>query len=165
MKMSDINTLFQSGKDVDVEFTKNILDLEGYPEPGMRATIIAVTTGGQDDVVKVRVSYEKYDDFNQQFESHNYWGVLARDQDPSAAEYTARETGWYKVEDVIYVMADDDVSNYMTILEPNEMFETWNASLKEVSYVTWLENRVRLLEKQLNSVDSLTQLYDNDPNN
>lgn len=63
------------------------------------------------------------------------------------------------------VMADDDVEKYMTILGSNEMYETWNASLKQVSYVAWLENRVRLLEEQINSVDHLTQSYDNPPNN
>lgn len=164
MKMSELKTLLQTGKDVDVEFTKDVEDLEGYAEPGMRATIISVSPVGQDDVMKIRVSYKKYDDFNRAFEAHNYWGRLSLDQDPSAAAYTARETGWYKEEEDIYVMADD-VLKYMTVLEPNEMFDTWNASLKQVSYVTWLENRIRLLEKQLNSVDSLTQLYDNPSNN
>lgn len=162
MKMSELKTLMQTGKGVDVEFAKGVEDLEGYPERGMRATVVAVSEPCADDVMKVRVSFKKYDEFNKAFEARNYWGVLSKDQDPSSSNYTARETGWYKVEEDIYVMADDDVEKYMTVLSPCEMFETWNASLKEVSYVTWLENRVRLLESQINSVDSLTQMYDSD---
>ena len=160
MKMSDLKSMLSTGKTVDIEFKKGIEDIEGYTEPGMRATILAVVDSDE-DVVKMRISYQKYDEYNKVFESRNYWGRLSNDQDPSSSNYTARETGWYEVEDVMYLMADDEVEKYMTIIEPTEMFETWNASLKEVSYVTWLENRVRLLEKQLNSVDSLTQSYDN----
>lgn len=165
MKMSELKTLLQTGKDVDVEFVKGIEDLEGYPETGMRATIIGVPAPGADDVMKIRVSFKKYDEFNKAFEARNYWGALSKDQDPSSSNYTARETGWYKVEEDIYVMAEDDVEKYMTILDRNETFETWNASLKQVSYVAWLENRVHLLEEQINSVDHLTQSYDNPPNN
>ena len=154
MKMRDLITMLQSGKEVDVEFVKGVEDLECYPETGMRATITGVIPK-HDDVLELRVSYLKYDDFNIKFESSNYYDS---NQQPVL---TAREAGYYSLKESIFVMADDDVEKYMTLLTPNEMFDTWNASLKEVSYVAWLENRVRQLEEHINSVDHLTQTYDN----
>lgn len=142
MVMRDLITMLQSGKEVDVEFTRGVEDLEGYPEPGMRATIVGAVVQ-HDDVMKLRVTYEKYDEFNKAFESHNYWGVLSKGQDPASATYTARETGWYTVKDDLYVVADDDVSRVMTIINRNELFEAWNNGPKEVSYVAWLEDLVR----------------------
>ena len=154
MKMCDLITLLQAGKEVDVEFVKGVEDLECYPEPGMRATITGVIPK-HDDVLELRVSYLKYDDFNIRFESSNYYDG---DHQPVL---TAREAGYYSLKESLYVMADDDVSKFMTFLNHNELFETWNASLKEVSYVAWLENRVRQLEEHINSVDLLTQSHDN----
>lgn len=147
--MSDLVTMLQTGKDVDVEFTKDIVNLECYPEAGMRATLLAVAQNANGDVLKVRLSYKKYDNFNKAFESRNYWGRLSNDQDPSSSDYTARETGNYTVEDEIFVMADDDVAEFMTVMTQHELFTEWETGTKEVSYVAWLEDRVRQLENHV----------------
>lgn len=141
MKMRDLIAFLASRGHVDVEFTSKTHDLETYAEPCMRATLKGVRDD-HDGVLRLQISYEKYDEYNEQFESHNYWGVLSKGQDPAAAQYTARETGWYKVEDHIYVMDTDEVSKYMVILNPNPLYDEWAAGLKEVSYVQWLENLV-----------------------
>ena len=138
MVMRDLIQLIAVRGSIDVEFTKGVEDMEGYPELGMRATILNAVDQ-HDDVMKIRVSYEKYDEFNKQFEGHNYWGVERNGQDPASATYTARETGWYKVEEDLYVMADDDVSRTMTLLSNSNLYDTWNNGNKELSYVLWLE--------------------------
>lgn len=141
MKMRDLIGLIASRGHVDVEFTSKIHDLETYAEPCMRATLKGVRDD-HDGVLRLQVSYEKYDEYNKQFESHNYWGVLSKGQEPSAAQYTARETGWYKVEDHIYVMDTDDVSTYLVILDSTPLYDAWVANNNGLSYVAWLEKLV-----------------------
>lgn len=131
---------------VDIEFTAGAHDLESYPEPKMRATLLFVKDDHHDDdVMKIRVSYKKFDEYNKAFESHNYWGRIALGQDERSASYTARETGWYEVEEDLYVMATDDISKVLTILDngPNKLYEAYQADPKGLSYVQWLESLVQ----------------------
>lgn len=151
MKMRDLITLLETGKEVDVEFVKGVEDLECYPEPGMRATIMEARLK-HDDVLELRVSYLKYDDFNIRFESSNYYDG---DHQPVL---TAREAGYYSLKESLYVMADDDVSKIMTLLNHNELFESWFNGPKEVSYVTWLENLVQQQRDHIRAVDHTTLL-------
>ncbi len=142
MKMRDLITMLQAGKEVDVEFVKGVEDLECYPETGMRATITGVIPK-HDDMLELRVSYLKYDDFNIKFESSNYYDSF---QQPVL---TAREAGYYSLKESIFVMADDDVSRVMTIINRNELYESWRLNNRGMSYVEWLEQEVTTLQRQV----------------
>lgn len=124
---------------VVVEFTKGVGDLECYPEKGMRATIVGILEDSDRDVLKLRVSYEKFDEFNKAFESHNYFDRAGQ------PVLTAREAGYYHVEETIYVMADDDVDKYMKILSngSSSLYDAYVAAKPDISYTLWLENLVQ----------------------
>lgn len=123
----------------DIEFLKPVEDLEGYPEASMRATFIS----GQlcdDDVAVIRVSYEKFDEYNKAFETANYY---ARDGVP---RLTAREAGHYSVEENLYVMADEPYDKYFKILDSaaTNLYDRWRAQrdMSSMTYVQWLESLV-----------------------
>lgn len=162
MKMIELITLLATGKEIDVEFAKRISDAETYAEPGMRATVVSITPD-VDNVLKLKVNYQKFETFNEAFESHNYWGVVSKGQDPSAAEYTARETGWYKVEEQIYLMADDEVEDFMTIIsfESFDLYDEWRSSNTDQTYVSWLESQVRELKQGSNAATILSSSIPN----
>lgn len=124
---------------VTVEFVHGIEDLECYPEKGMRATIISIADDRDHDVMKMRVSYEKFDEFNKAFESHNYFDRAGQ------PVLTAREANYYTVEETIYVMASDDINKYMQILSESStaLYDAYRLEAPSISYTLWLENLVQ----------------------
>ena len=128
---------------VDVEFNKAVGDLESYAEPKMRATITAVTDD-HDDVVIVRVDYIKYDDYNKSFESYNYYDSNHQ------AVLNARQANYYTVKDSLYVMANDEVDKYFSILSghANELYEMYQAGGRALSYTAWLESYIAVRRNQ-----------------
>lgn len=140
MKFSELRQLIEDRGAVNVTCMKGIDDLETYAEPGMRLTI----TGGDeqhDGVLKLRVSYEDFDEFNKQFESANYFDGNRQ------PVLTAREAGFYKVKDTIYVMADDEFERFFSTLDSTKLYDQYKAERSNIPYVQWLENKVEQLSK------------------
>lgn len=138
MNFKELFSLAASGP-VTVECLKGVNRWEGcYPEPGMRFDVV----GGivkESEVGHMSVDYSRFDEFNKSFESHVYYGKNGEN------DLTAREAGWYKVEEVIYVDPEDDISNYFEIVadERKGLIQAY-AELPEPkpSYVSWLEAQV-----------------------
>lgn len=124
-----------NGAPLDVECLDRCDDLEAYPERGMRLTIVGVTPH-HDDVTVLRVSYEKYDQFNTAFESSNYYDKQG------VPQLTARQAGMYKVNDTLYVGTDEDPNKYFKQIESNRWLDMYlkeyNANPGE-TYVAFLE--------------------------
>lgn len=138
-----------------VQFYSKVEDLESYPENNMRATITGVEDS-HDGVIKLRVSYAKYDEYNKQFESHNYYDRSGR------ACLNAREAGNYKVEDELYVMGDDRVETYMKIIS-DELQEKYRAQVLQpgatmITYVEWLEQQLRSYRQRMANHDKLVEM-------
>lgn len=123
----------------DVQFTKKIEDTEWYAEDGMRGTITSVIVQDDDPkdmVIKIGVSFAKFDEFNKQFETSNYFNNVGD------ACLTARQANMYHVEDHYY--AGNDVLEHMIPLDDAtatllRFFETDKAANPDLTYVAWLE--------------------------
>lgn len=123
---------------VTVEFVPGVEDLECYPEKGMRATVISVVDDNDTGVLKLRVSYEKFDEYNKSFESYNYFDKARQ------PVLNARSAGYYTVEETIYVMANDKIEKYMRVLYDNStaLYDAYRLEAPGISYTLWLENKV-----------------------
>lgn len=124
---------------VNVEFVRGVVDLECYPEKGMRATILSILENSDKDILKLRVSYEKFDEFNKAFESYNYFDKAGK------PTLNARAAGYYNIEETIYVMAGDKVETYMRVLNDNStaLYDAYRLEAPAISYTLWLENLVQ----------------------
>lgn len=133
----------ENGRPLAIEFTKDVEDLEGYAEPGMRAHLVDYAIG-RDDVVELRVNYQIFEEFNRGLEKANYYD---KNQQPTL---TAREAGQYEVTETYYVMATDDPSKYFTAIDPNlGLLQEWQNTDRQKSYVSFLEEQVAALRAQL----------------
>ena len=123
----------------DVQFTKKIEDTEWYAEDKMRGTITSVKVQDSDPadpVILFGVSFAKFDDFNRQFESNNYY------DNHGQACLDARAAGFYKVEDSVYL--GRDYAECFTLLGTGteallRMFAVDKAAQPHITYVQWLE--------------------------
>lgn len=139
--------LMINGATIEAECRSKCEDLESYVDGGMRLTVIGITED-HDDVIKLQVSYEKYEEHNKAFEKRNYYdknGVPC---------LNAREAGYYTVKDTLYVMATDDPNDYFISL--SDSANKWIVSYlrnrhKDETYVAFLE---RMLD---NTVDALNE--------
>lgn len=122
---------------VHVEFINDVSVLESYPEKGMRGTIIDIVEN-ETDVLRMVVDYSDFDEYNKAFESHDYFN------DAGKPCLTAREAGYYHVEETIYVMAGDNISNYIAIIgdERTNLYTRYLETGTEQPYVQWLEELV-----------------------
>lgn len=131
-----------SGRPLAVEFGPRIEEQEAYTESGMRAHILdyGVEHG---DVLKVKVSYELFEEFNQAFEKANYFD---KNGNPTL---TARQAGQYQVTETLYMSPDEPVDGYLTPIEPElGLLQEWQASGSKESYVSFLENRIKALSAE-----------------
>jgi hypothetical protein len=125
----------------DVEFLDLITELDDvYTETGMRATVTGFKTfdaGTEDEYYRIDVTYEKFDDFNKDFEKSDWYF-----KDGSEGQGTARETGWYEVEDNLYIMAAN-LDRSIKVLDDTtrDLFEQFKKS-GMTSYVSFLEKIV-----------------------
>lgn len=111
---------------IEIEFNEGVNDLETYPEPRMRATITSASMD-HDNVVKLYVDYSKYDTYNKQFESSNYFDKSG------CAVLTARQAGQYKERDTIYVMGDYDTGKHFTMINISAFDKWWSSYWKRTS--------------------------------
>lgn len=138
--------LFINGATIEAECRKKCEDLEAYVDGGMRLTIIGMVED-HDGVIKLQISYEKYEEHNKAFEKRNYYdkqGVPC---------LNAREAGYYTVKDTLYVMETDDPNEYFisvsdtsnrwlrAYLERRNEGETYVAFLER-----WLEDAYKAAE-------------------
>jgi hypothetical protein len=138
-------------------FNKGIEDLEAYPETGMRATVIGFSVE-RDDVGKVRVSYKKFDEYNKQFESSNYYDAQGK------PVLTARESGNYNEGETLYTDVNPARAKKIPfkLLAPelDNIMEEWRTEQKGksvgVPYAAWVTQK--LVEARLENV--LVQLDD-----
>ena len=118
---------------IAVEFGPQIEDLEGYPEPGMRAHIIRVGRF-DDDVLIVTVRYAEFEDVNRGLETPNYYDA------DGAPTLTAREAGLYRQEENLYLPGSGDLSPLLVLADNNveRRLAAFRASGAK-SYLAWLE--------------------------
>lgn len=149
---TELANLLHNGATIDVECREKCEDLESYPEAGMRLTV----TGAHEDrdgVINLEVSYAKYEEVNQTFESHNYYDKN------SVACLNARQAGHYKVNDTLYVMNTDNPNDYFIPLEDSA--NRWiRAYLRnrhtDETYVAYLE---RTLTAALDSQNDIRTYF------
>lgn len=131
---------------IDVTFTAKHADLEWYGEQNMRATITGIEDY-HDETIHIAVSFAKFDEYNKQFESANYYD---RNHNPV---WTARQAECYNVEDHVFVMDTDKFEDYFVELKRNDLYERYVASGTSDSYVSWLEDQLvmaRAFERTVN---------------
>lgn len=139
--MQDIKTFAQLkaltlGQPIELTCKRKIEDLEAYPDENMRLTLYTIQDDGN-EVMKLHVSYELYDEYNKQFENHTYFDKNHR---PCL---NAREAGYYKINDILYVMANDNPHDYFSVLNVSKAYNYWLAvSEPGQTYIQWLESIV-----------------------
>lgn len=135
MKFKELFALAASGATVTVECREGVLRWEGcYPNPGIRFDVESGKIT-EPDVGQMLVSYSNFDEFNKAFESHDY----------GKNNLTAREAGYYKLRESIYVDPEEDISEYLEIVgDERKRLLLRYAALPEPkpSYVGWLESLV-----------------------
>jgi len=126
---------------MDVEIiTDHLSEMECYGEESMRATI-SKTHENEDDehCVKFHLNYEKFREFNKQFESSSYYG--------KEGMYTATELELEEAnQEDVYA---DNNSVYFRVLseDSNHLRQLYLESDKQKTYVCWLEDRINSLER------------------
>lgn len=131
----ELAELLVNGATVDVECRERVEDLEDYADKGMRLTITGIRSD-HDEVAVLAVSYAKYDEHNKAFEKRNYYDKQGK---PCL---NAREAGFYKEHDSMYVMETDDPNEFFVGLDDNS--NRWIKSYlehrnKDETYVAFLE--------------------------
>lgn len=144
MKFKELDRMINDGVRPVVTGQKKIEHLENYMEPGMRARIVGSVLL-HDDVVKLKLDFTEFDEYNKQFETSNYY-----DKD-GAAVLTAREAGHYSLTMDCYVMSSDDMEEYLSVTEAKSLalLNYYKTSGFEGTYVDWLESQVIDLEARL----------------
>lgn len=141
--------LKQTGRAVTVEFVKpaegrartylSVDDLEGYAEAGMRATLRPDHLQASEDMAVFQVDYAPFDEYNQAFESANYYD---KQQKPCL---TARQAGFYKPQETLYLTASQPIGTILNVIEDGPtlaLYEAWKAQNGGDTYVAFLEKRV-----------------------
>jgi hypothetical protein len=137
----ELAKLLTNTTSLDVEIiTDRISEMDCYGEKSMRATI-SKTHENEDDesCVKFHLNYEKFREFNKQFESSSYYG--------KDGMYTATELG---IQDANQedVYADNNGVYFRILSEDGDRLrQLYLESDKQKTYVCWLEDRINLLER------------------
>jgi hypothetical protein len=120
-------------------------DLESYCEAGMKAKVTNISLMRhaeveQDMVYLVKLDYTDFDDYNRKFETANYYDKLGN------PNLTAREAGFYKSEDTLYLGSNDIFpwDNYFKVEYDSisdRMYTRYANSNtdKTITYLKWLE--------------------------
>jgi hypothetical protein len=144
--------LVQQGKRPVVRFTKAVLDAECYAEPGMMARVIGVSLQ-HDDVLKLDVDYGEFEAHNKALESANYYDKEGK------PTWTARQAGYYKPIDWLYVDAGGSGPSFAEIMPDAasalyDRFRAETGAKGDVPYVSWLEQAVLAAEAKLEEAPS-----------
>jgi hypothetical protein len=142
--------LLNSGVAIELQCRKKIEDLESYPNEHIRLTTVSASIN-QDDVVHLEVDYSKYEDYNSTVEQRNYYD---KDHVP---RLTAREAGFYRVQDTLYLMADDNPNDYFegVAVESQQLIKRFLAEKEDgETYGQWLERK--LWEAEASDSESLS---------
>jgi hypothetical protein len=135
--------LVKSGLTPQITFTAGCEDMEGYPEAGMKARVLAVTAEDR-DIYRVKADFQSFDEHNKAFESANYYDKNG------IATLTARQAGFYKPVDDFYLTPDEGLE-YFTIDDAKsvQLFERFKQAGYAGSYVSWLEEQLVAAEQKL----------------
>lgn len=132
----ELAALIKDGVHPVVTFRPSVLVYENYMEPGMRGRLVSISNE-RDDMFRLLIDFTEFDEFNQQFESRNYYdknGVPC---------LTARESGYYKGSGHIYVDNDSEVDFFE--IEESERLKLhveFQAGQSDKTYLQWLEDMV-----------------------
>jgi hypothetical protein len=148
MNARELKQLLAAGPLV-IEFGEKIETLEAYPDAKMRAHLVSVVLQQPDDVAVLSVDYSAFDEFNKAFEQSNYFDKGGQ------PTLTARQAGYYRLQDNLYVMADDDLEAGILSLLPTNSLALFNEFLSsgQASYVSWLEEKLLAARAPLEGVD------------
>jgi len=141
----ELAELLVNGATVDVECRARVEDLEDYADKGMRLTITGIRSD-HDEVAVLAVSYAKYDEHNKAFEKRNYYDKTG------TPCLNAREAGFYKEQDSMYVMDTDNPNDFFISIDDNS--NKWIKSYlehrgKDETYVAFLERILNQVSKDL----------------
>lgn len=132
--------LIQDGIKPVVTFNKRVEGKYCYAESHMRARVIGAEFC-HDDVIKFKVDYSEFEEFNKAYESAKYY------DDKVYPTLTARQAGRYKVTEIIYEGADSEVCFDVEESNRLKVYELYKQDSNDLSYVQWLEDKVtRMME-------------------
>jgi hypothetical protein len=135
----------------DIEFNKAVEDTAEcvtpvYPEKGMRASVLKCELTElcyrHGDVIALTVSYTKFDEYNKQFESANYYDEYGR------PVLTAREANFYTETNTLYVDPKVKICRLVTP-ELDNLVDEWKNAKQDhgISYSDWVSQK--LIEARL----------------
>lgn len=118
----------------NIEFLAGVDNLEDYAEPNMRARVIGWSDMG-DGCIVVSLDYSDFDEYNKKFESRNYFD---RNGTPCLS---AREAGYYKVKDHIFMEAST-VDDIIRCIDDRytKLHRLYKSSVFDGNYSDWLES-------------------------
>ncbi len=132
-----------------VFFKEDILNQEGYLEPGMRGRLTGVRNDGK-DVLIFTLDLSEFEDHNRALESASFFD---KNMQPTL---TAREAGHYKVKMDLYV--DTDLEACMEVEEPHrlQIFQMYQEAKPGIPYTMWLEDQVA---HAFNQVQTMREMF------
>jgi hypothetical protein len=95
---------------IDVEFTNRIEDYESCADRKMRARIVGIMVANE-DCIKINFSYKPWEDYNRQYEQHNYYDKQGE------ARLSAREANVYHSTEWVHFEIDDAPTTYFAVVD------------------------------------------------
>lgn len=149
MKMINLRDKVKAGYHPVVRFTKRIEDMETYFEENMMARIVNISHD-YDDHFSIVFNVDGYNDHNVVLESANYYNTTG-DACLTAAEADMHPRRNHMCEDVCFGY-DDRVEDWFELVSDDgtELFGQYESLPRNgMSYVQWLEARVKSLEEDI----------------
>lgn len=146
MTGKELAQLVRDGIRPVVTFGKSVEDQESYLEAGMRGRLVGVLRD-EHEYISLAVDLTEFDDFNRQYEKANYYDKSG------VARLTAREAGFYKPTESVYMGPDDEVE--VLVIEDADalkLYARYQTERGGKSYVQWLEQRVVEIERERGAV-------------
>lgn len=148
MKFINLRDKVKQGYHPVVRFKKRIENMETYFEADMMARVINIFNE-MEDHFGIVFTVEAHDDYNKDFETANYYDNTGN------ACLTAREADMHPnrnhMNEDVYFMNDDRVEDWFEIVSDDgtELFSQYESMPRAgMSYVQWLETRVKQLEDE-----------------
>ncbi|MGF7535513.1 hypothetical protein AAGG74_17820 [Bacillus mexicanus] len=140
MTGKELISLYKSGKEIQVEFTEEVLEQETRFEEGMRAYISGITEPDEEGMIIIQFEERGYKEFNKSMETPKYFtgepGVYEKYSDSKYHKsFNGKET--------LYEMDYLEMEKFTIIDEGSkELFQRYLKEGQEMSYVNWLESLV-----------------------
>ena len=146
MRILDIKSVVEQGKDVVIQFKENI---HNYVEESVDANMIGKIVGVSeeyldDNFLTLHINLNDYKTHNQSVAKRDWFDAKGN---PTLTWF---DSGMYPKDGIVQIVFDKDLdlSKVITFVDDNSLLSEYHATQPQIGYVDWLENMVRHLRKK-----------------